>query len=97
MQLFIVTHTHTGSIYYCPLCLFKVKDEKEDYPEEGDEETTVDDPAEEMSSEDELLKHNADCDDENGDAFNSLSQLADISLAAEGKLKDLALSERIRY
>ena len=28
--------------------------------------------------------------------FNSLSQLADISLAAEGKLKDLALSEQIR-
>ena len=29
--------------------------------------------------------------------FNSLSQLADISLAAEGKLKDLALSEQIRW
>ena len=28
--------------------------------------------------------------------FASLSQLADISLAAEGKLKDLALSEQIR-
>ena len=47
--------------------------------------------------EDEPLKHNTDCDDDGGDAFNSLSQLADISLAAEGKLKDLALSERIRY
>ena len=83
------------------ICLFKVKEEKEDSPVVEDEEM-LDDPdedfdaiseEEEETSEDEQLHGD---DEGNEDPFNSLSQLADISLAAEGKLKDLALSEQIR-
>ena len=81
--------------------MFKVKEEKEDTPEEEDEEI-LDDPDEDFAmSEGDISEDEEIDDDDDEDAidgpFNSLSQLADISLAAEGKLKDLALSEQIRY
>ena len=57
----------------------------------------LDDPDEDYAiSEGE--EETSDDDEEDIDGpFASLSQLADISLAAEGKLKDLALSEQIRW
>ena len=59
----------------------------------------MDDPDEDfaISEGEETSEDIDDEEDEDIDGpFNSLSQLADISLAAEGKLKDLALSEQIR-
>ena len=60
----------------------------------------MDDPDEDfaISEGEETSEDIDDEEDEDIDGpFNSLSQLADISLAAEGKLKDLALSEQIRW
>ena len=81
------------------LCYPKVKEEKEDCPDVAEDEEMVDDPDEDFAiSEGGETSEDIDEEDEDIDGpFNSLSQLADISLAAEGKLKDLALSEQIRW
>ena len=77
------------------ICFLKVKEEKEDSPEVEDEEM-LDDPDEDYAISEEEEVTSDDGEEDIDGPFASLSQLADISLAAEGKLKDLALSEQIR-